>query len=503
MAEIEALQMQIREDPPAAKLSLIRRPVPVGGFRYFIKERPRMTRWNERVGLIAFRMFGIKADLTDDFQTRFNEIVTQDVFPLLTVAQQILDEGWRWSVLSISEYNVIVYFVDLCNKLMTLSESTPFSESDFYKMHEALLRISARPDYQRLLIGALEKILITHRTAEDGSIKRMRQRIDSLQRFFNPERPSRSVFSLIRAYCMVSSRRFLDWDDLTRPVSSNWLRDDFYECSPKVLEAIEGYVRELLSKIERTKKNFNWLVSLRDISGIAEGKAPQAMVAYYEKTGMSWREDGEDFFMLVLSLAKRIMADLDRVLHSEYDVMTQNEKIIKARIVDDEILEQLFHDVSEVFSEAQGRYLALGSVKFAVSVFRVSDKPKELLPTDGYRTVLDFVNNMLSGFFRLGIELRRKREENSYRDSFYLTHMIVNPQEMRGRPVVDVLAIESELLLQVCGYFKSKEMIEQVRKIPAIEKRLKSLETEKERLDANGTIGELLKAAEKKAKRRN
>lgn len=488
MAELDLLQRRIRETFPSMKRSPAKRPRPVGFLRYFFKERGRIAAWNETARMIEFGFMGFQLGLSRDYRRRFSELVTRNVVPLTSRAERILAEGWRWSMLSIREYNVIVFFVDLCRKLVAVSDDQSFSEVRFYKMHEAVVRLTLRPDYEALLLAGLEKVLMSHSRSDPGAASRTKTRLDRLRRFFQPETPQSSIYNFILAFAMVGSRRYLDWSDMTNPTSADWLPATFYNCSTETLRAIVHYYRNLSAEIQNLRESLDWLTGLDKVSGVSEGRAPKPMVDYYEAMGYQWKVDMDDYFLLILNLAKRVRKDLDRILHQTFEVMNTEETIVEARVVEDVRLETLFVDFSEYLSAAEGRYQTLGAGGIAVPMYRAADKPRDLLPSKDHAIIFDKIARALSCLFQTGVILREMWEQNNAQDGYYLRHMIVKPEEMRGRPLLDVFAVYAELLLQICGYFKNSDLMAELKRIPKTEQLLEKREAELERLDAHGLV---------------
>ena len=90
---------------------------------------------------------------------------------------------------------------------------------------------------------------------------------------------------------------------------------------------------------------------------------------------------------------------------------------------------------------------------------------------------------MLSYLFQMAMLFKKIWDDGNYTGSFLLKHMLVNPPELRGRSILDLLDYYAGLLLQVCNYFRSQDLFLELKKLPQVRSRLKSKVREKARME--------------------
>ncbi|MAG13367.1 MAG: hypothetical protein CMN78_02095 [Spirochaetales bacterium] len=490
--DIDQLYRQIREEQRTGDRRVKRR-LHSGKFSiYYFKDRKRIMSWNRDVDLIRFGFLGFYLSLRRNFKESLYTLFTEKAFGLYSYAEKIVKEGWQWEIVSVKEYNIIVFFVDFCRKMISLGEAKNLTESGFLKAEEAFLKITYKEEYGELLLKALEKLLVVHNKATGASRKRLQSSITGLRDLITQKRLKPSLFDYILSYNMVQQRQYVEWDGLLYPYAGAVLRDKFYDCSLDIFKSLINRYRRLDIDLQNLKERLSWHDWLQKNAKIKNLDAPELLISIYDTVERSWHLDSSNFFMLFFTLMGNVINRLDRIVHGEWELMASDEKHTRARVLNDEKIEGHFEKLRNEHGTAEGYFNATSPLPFSMQDFQGASTPEFLLDNDVTKSLWSRIIGLLSMAFQIALALKELQEDSTYTESFFLKHMIVRPPELRGKSVLDLLAYYERLLLQTCNFFRSPDLLHELRKLPQLRRDLNSKAKEKRRLDTQGSIGRLL-----------
>ncbi|MEW5818002.1 MAG: hypothetical protein AB1798_21745, partial [Spirochaetota bacterium] len=139
-----------------------------------------------------------------------DKLFLEVIVPLSGYVKEILVKGWRWAMLSIREYNLIVFFADFCEKMSMIERAADLKDTDFFKMEEAFLKIVYREEYPQIIVKIFEKILILHNKDFSENREKLEGIIKNFSCFFTSGCFSPSIYDLLLIYNMVRFRRYLE-----------------------------------------------------------------------------------------------------------------------------------------------------------------------------------------------------------------------------------------------------------------------------------------------------
>lgn len=463
---------------------------------YYFREMPKIADWAKSNGLVDFSFLRIHPSLSRDFKKRLDEIVVRSVFPVYPHVEKILNEGWRWGVLSIREYNLVVYLADFYRKIIAVEQSKAVSRPDFTKMEEAFFKIVCRGEYPATLISVFSKIIPT---VDDASGKELSAIATRLECFFQPNCLRPSLFDLILAFNMCFFNKFLTWSDLMRPNLSDIVQGGYFDCTIDVFTRMIDFIQYLertISSLRREKATGEWL---RETIGAQSPEIPESIGEFYAESGHNWTTDSSDAFLLALTLIRGTVERMQRLIHEEWQVMTNSEKTVVMRVVTDDKLGAESDRLVSSYDLANTRYKRLARQDFPLSRMIVPENRAPLFASDSQRFIHGKISAALSALYTIAHSLKDLSDGKvrGYQPDFFITHMVVSPPQWRGRSLYDVLGSTAELFVRICGLFHVAALEHDIARVELLEKKLDTLEKEKKALDSSGALAKHMKTMER------
>jgi hypothetical protein len=302
---------------------------------------------------------------------------------------------------------------------------------------------------------------------------------------------------------MVIYKRYLEWDDLISPHAGNVVQTDFYDCPKEVFYEIAEYIKGLVKEIEKLEKERTQLEWLKNFAGNNQHHEPQMLINFYEKLGHSWANDREDVFLILLLLIKGIIRALDDLLHQSWELMTDKEKIIRLRLAAFEDLTVLHERIQHEYELANEYYMTLLPAKVSLADFISKDYPALLFTSKSQKAIFDKIEIILASLHELAISFKNLQETkpNDEKNALttYAKYMVIKPEEWRGKPVFYIFNYYIELFLQVCRFFKEKNLQAKMHRLQLLGEQVKEQTRLKNSLDVTGYLEKHLNAADKTA----
>ena len=496
MDDVEVLYRQLKERTGTSARRLKARIHPAGFARYLFVERKNIERWNRSANLLRFGFFKLSVKLQRDFRTTFYDLYLKNIHPLFPLAEKALEEGWQWQVLSVREYNVVVFFTDFCRKVQAFGENRSGSGNGFAVAEEAYLKLICETGLVNLLADAFRKIIIHVRKESGADRGYVDLALGKLKGYLITDTGSRSFLTFSLAHNMAISRRYLVPENLIQPHAGDILPDRFYSCSLEVFRKLITRYRHVEKEIEELRKGVNHLVWLENQSRLKDEGNPEELIAMYNLDANNWGLDGKNYYVLFLTLMRGTVKSLERLLRQRWNLMSTEEKIISKKIVNDEGLDSLFEKLARQYALAEGCYRAAAPTSISLAEYRDGTIPDAILRTKSYGEVQSHFSEMLSSLFLIALSLEELSMDRSYPGTFLLRHMIVGPIEYRGKSVLDLFSESIAALLRICRYFYCEDLLSQLDNSSQVRRQLSNKVREKNHIDANRILESMLGVAE-------
>ena len=491
MDDIEDLYRKLKDQTRLANRRIKGRIHPVGLSKYLFGERKKIDRWNRPVQLVKFGVFGLTAKTKRDFSSRLYDLFLKNALPLFRIAEKVLEDGWKWRNLSVKEYNIIVYYVDFCNKILSIGEGSLWSAHEFGVVEEAFLKLASTKEHGELLASGLRKVIAgKYGTGSPGRTK-ADAALGKLMLFLDTGGRHPSCLDFVLAHNIVESRRYLTFSDLV-PFPTGGLPEKFYNCSIDVFRNILSHYRQLARETKSLRLRLNWLEWLDRQSQYGGGDEPVGIISFYQSASNDWLVDSKSFYLLVLTLIKKVIDQLDQIVRKNWELMTAEEKIVRARIVRDEGLEQMLDKLANEHAAAEAYRRVALPTSFALTEFLAGSIDETIAKTKVYRDLTEKIESMLTLLFGTAVTLEEISVSRDHPGTFLLRHMIVRPIQYRGKSVMDLIASQTALLLQICRYFRSAALEAELNAAAQARAQLSSKQREMSHLDAGRIVEGLM-----------
>jgi hypothetical protein len=496
--KIEEIYNRLK-DQARTPSAAIGRSFTVSGFlAYYMRERPRITAWAHEHGLIDFSFLHLRLFLASDFKKRLDDIVAQHIIPAHPYAAKVLENGWRWRILSIREYNLMVYFADFSRKALAVAHAAVVSRGDLYKMTEAYFRLVYHAGQTRTLIAVFKKLFaLTDDLAAGAADPETQEKITrNLECLFDADCLRPSLSDIIVAHAMVSHRRFLSWSDLMRPNLPLPVQDRYYECSlavfEKILVHLQGVLREIAA-LKGEREGLEWMLQTMEVDG---GVVPERLVEFYAELGHSWHGDSGDVFLVLVRLVQGLVERLRELCNDKWQVMTNEEKMVAVKLIAETPLREKVESVATLHETAATRYKLMAPQELSLFRYRDALDPAALCVTENQKFVHGTILLAFSSLYGIAVSLKETLDgkPTGNKPEFYTTQMVVNKIRWRGRSLAEVFDFYIRLILQASSYFRIREVQRDKARLERIDKSLESREKEKAALDATGLLSEHLGA---------
>ena len=126
-----------------------------GYFEYIFKQGPLIRRYNTRFNFLKVPVFSRKVELNDEFFNRFKSFYFDYIVPIKPYLKGIIQKGWRWSFLSVRDYNLIVFFSNFCDKFEDATILKTINHKTFVLFEDLFIKISKDSEVVSSLILSL------------------------------------------------------------------------------------------------------------------------------------------------------------------------------------------------------------------------------------------------------------------------------------------------------------------------------------------------------------
>ncbi|MBN2545478.1 MAG: hypothetical protein JXB50_06760 [Spirochaetes bacterium] len=411
--------------------------------------------------------------------------------------KDIIKNGWKSGVLSIKEYNIIVQFSDLYNKMSAVNKKPVLIYNDFIKFEDSFYKVISNDIYLKNLLEGLNKIFTYYKESFfNNNEKIIKQLINLLESFFSFNFIMPSIYDIILAFNIINARRFLNWDELYEKTKEDFIQSNFFDCSVEVFEQIVKSIKSSLSEIEIIEKDIARIEWLKNYSSLSNNTNPDKIICFYiEILKKDWHKDSDDLFLLLLSLFNGIIEKMNELLSKDFVLMNEKEELIKKRIFSNMELEELFNNLKEQYTSAKDRHLSVTPSKIPLEFYISQINPEFIFTDINQKFIFEKIYNVFYFLRQMAFKLYYIiNDEKELNKMNFIKFMIVKPEEWKGKILISLINFYIELFLQICGYFKEKNLILELNKLnKLILDRDKSLKKIEMISDSNKIIERFLK----------
>ena len=405
----------------------------------------------------------------------------------------IIKDGWKWDFLTITEYNLIVLFMDMIIKLENIISHKNLSELYFIGFEESFMRIHKNTNYFSMLFDALkksfnkiEKIKI-EKVKEEKEREKLLQAIENIFYIFNYGYLYPSLFDIIFAFNIYQTERFLDYDNFFKQDVISTVETGFYNCSKEIFEEILTYFSNLLKEEERLnaeKERIEWL------NTICETDNSNKVFSFYNKILKSWDNDKEDVFYLFLNITKILLEKLDFLFFKEWEALDRVDKVHKIKMLDPSELEPIYQKIYNDFLNLKSKYFASTINRISIEEYKNNENFIDLL-NESQKILYEKMLNILSNFKYIADKLQKITNSPSYSKNYDNNLLIAYPEEFKGNSIAEVINHHIEIILQICFYFKESNILSEIKKLQHIIDNIKDIEERLSKIsDTNNFIRE-------------
>ncbi|MBN2535040.1 MAG: hypothetical protein JXB88_19320 [Spirochaetales bacterium] len=475
MDRVEELYMFIKEKYDTSIPPVKKRIKKADFFHYFFKEKKKIIEWNRKKYLLKFSFFKFKVKQVSNLHYKIDGFYLKYLLPVSKYLPEIITNGWQWQILSIREYNTIVFFKDFCNKCSHIGEDKSLSVKKYLLMEESFLKLICNSESIQILLKGLEKILVFYKEQFFKSSTVLASLLKDLTIFFSPGYLNPSFFDLILAYNISYYRKYLVIYDLMTNYSRNIIPANFFSCSRDIFRMIIDFLKKTMEDLKKLQTKIVYIEQLKALSTLGKDQPPGKIISFYSKSGHDWRDDCDDAFLLILILLEEIINRLGIFIRNEWQVMNEEERIIMLKIVSSKEADDVYTELEKEFQYSKARYTTLLSSHITLERFLHADNPREIILEKGQKYIYDKIGNMFSCLHDLACIFYNIYEKQGEGYKRILYYMITHPSEWRGKPVYALYQYYIELFLQIGGFFKEKKLQLKLEKYPKLIKEVKSL----------------------------
>lgn len=232
----------VKEKRRRLKLS----PKRSGFFEFFFKDHPRLREFQDRTGVIECSIIPPSVRPGRRIEKQFVDAVFMPAKDLLKPLMTVEANGW--TVLTKTEYNLVIEFKRLVERIISLSaESNRDGEIGFFpklrRLELQFLICHGRHEWPDMMIAAVERTLRAVKT--DMNIAQITAAIRTV---LMPRLNGPSLYAMIIALTVVDKRRMIELDDIVDRAGSIISNYNF-ECPAAVQDAISARVESLVSSL--------------------------------------------------------------------------------------------------------------------------------------------------------------------------------------------------------------------------------------------------------------
>lgn len=466
MADINNLYSEIRKKYLSRKRIEKRNYPKPNIIEYFFFERKRIATWNKNKNLISFSFLGLKLSLSENTKKNFNDIFLFTVTSAGKYLKAIIENIWKTGVLTIKEYNLIVLFFELYQKMHEIYKSVEFGKN-FIIFEEVFLQLVVNEKSTADLLIALEKSFVKYKEEMfKNDLKLIADTLSLISSFFFPKENNISIYDIIIAHNIVEAKRALQWEDLYEPTIDEVVNSNFYDCSFDVFKEIYNQIKNYISKIETIEKDiksFEWVEKYKPKIE-ASGLTPKKVIFFYETIlKKDWKKDSSDFFLLMITILKGIADKTTELFLSKITMITEEEMTIQEIITVSNDFLELMSKMKEELGIAKERHISITPIKINLFTALKEKKIEENLTDQNQKAILESIYITLSYIPKLAYQLHIFL--NNKVESGKTKLIIIKPDEWKGKILYSVILFYIELFIELSLYVGEKNLIKELKKI--------------------------------------
>lgn len=462
-----------------------------GFFEFLFKHAPMIRALNSRYDLLKVPFFSRKIQLRYSYKNILNDIFFKYIFPVKGHLVPIITTGWKWSHLSIKEYNLIVLFSDFANKFEVIEMAANINDHYFFAMEEAFIKIVRNADYPEMIIQALHKVLEKSKNYNEE----VKGAVENIRAVFSDNLLFPHLYDLLLAYNISFYKKYYTYNELFNFSQYESVMSDFYDCPESVFDEIvyriESIIKEI-KQLEADRENLQWLKNMCEIKSSDQ---PMKIIQFYNGTGKSWEEDSDDFFTVFMNLTKEIVERIDFLIFKDFDVLDTNNVLLRIKLLNRLQFDVLYQKLYNDFYQAKAIYISTVSSKISVAEFINKTDVKSLF-NEIQIMVYDKIESILKTLCDISLKINQEIETDAlmikYEDRN--KYMIKLPAEVKGKSLYQAAFYYLELFLEICGFFKEKTIVAEINRYDKVTRQLEEARKELTRIsDANHYIENKLK----------
>jgi len=290
-------------------------------FLGFLKNISKIRNFARRSHVIICRLFPPRIKINSDTRLAFKNYLQKDVMALLQYIYAALKSGWLH--LSKFEYNLIAQFKDLCEAIIALNFNLLYSKDkdllNKYKTIERFFLICHfRPRYPEIIISTISLILKKlpkFKIKEEDAVnlsKKVLYQWQTLPSFYN----------FILGLNIVKYRQMFQINELINDKVKAIINKDSFNCSAKIKEKINSYIKRCIKNIEFYQKDYVEIlkikkyINLTDINEYDIGLLQYFYEHEYKSENCNFNKDKEtillfshNYFAIFISIFNQILND--------------------------------------------------------------------------------------------------------------------------------------------------------------------------------------------------
>lgn len=462
-----------------------------GFFEFLFKHLFKIIKWNKRFNLLNIAPFSTqKVRVKYSFKDKLCNLYLTYLFPLAKYVKVILEKGWKWSFLSIKEYNCIALFYELIKRFEYIDNAKTLNESDFLKMEDAFLRLSSNKHYVDIITDTFKKYfeIIEKRTLhnmdkdKDNIVSKI---LLNIEFFFSTKYVTPSIYDFITTYNFTIFNKYITFEQLIINKPFDIIQNDFFECGKEIFDQIINYTKNLVKenkRLEKEKENIVWLMNI-----INNERKPDKMEKHYIMIKRNWDKDAIDAFLFFIRFMDGLTEKLTFILYKEWELIDNNETLLKTKIFDKNQIDLNMIKLNSEFFNLKSKYYSMVSPKISLAEFQNSENPIKLF--NEHQVSLFEKIIIITGLLRdIGLTMKNniQNDKLTIKNADRNKYMVLIPEEWKANSVYDVFIFYMELLIQTAAFFKDSNLLYEVKRIGSIEDKLDENRSKLQRvLDSN------------------
>lgn len=465
-------------------------------FSYIFIQKRKIKKWNSDSELIQFSSFGMQLKLTNGYKDQLEKIFIKHLLKLGKYIDEILNQGWKMSFLSIWEYNIIVNFKDFYDKYYQIFKEKEIIKKDFHRFEKAYVKVTYKQYYPDAIKSTFIKYLKTNNKFYEDNQEKYDDILNELVAFFDSDNVTRSIRKLIIAFHMVKHRNYYEWDDIFPPLKEDIVEKKYYNCSREVFESVLKYYTDLRETLDSLDKEKIELSKLKNNIDIGDNNDPPILVHFYEKLEHNWTMDKSNFYLLFLLIIKGLLDDLDSLIYKEWELLMDNETSINQYLIMDKELPHLYHKLKREHEIAFHHFNSDTSSAISIEDFLNTEAPELLLKSESQKKMHESFNLVLKSIYEISQILKAYGDiaiDTGYKTNQYFKYIFNSADGWIGKPVFALFNFYIELCWTICSFFNYETFKNLDGRLEDIKNARDKLIEEKGRIDKYNILAKAIK----------